>query len=88
MLLFAFLIGFAVVLGAQLNNAIQEYYPVRPEHRTHRVQRLLGVHRAREKLGMDMADAPAPEPEKPPAARDEPAASPRVSYSPPPGSDS
>ena len=88
MLLFAFLIGFAVVLGAQLNNAIQEFYPVRPEHRTHRVQRLLGVRKAREKLGIEIVDAPAPEPGKPPAVTTEPAAPTRVGYSPPPGSDS
>jgi membrane protein len=42
-LLFAFLIGFAVVLGAQLNNAIQETWPVPLRERERRVRRLLGL---------------------------------------------
>ncbi|HEY2207542.1 MAG TPA: YhjD/YihY/BrkB family envelope integrity protein [Pseudonocardia sp.] len=40
-LLFAFLIGFAVVLGAQLNNAIQEVWPVEHTPNRQRLQRPL-----------------------------------------------
>ena len=59
-LLFAFLIGFAVVLGAQLNNAIQEQYTVHPGQRRHRIQRMLGVRQLAESLGVERGDAPAP----------------------------
>jgi membrane protein len=59
-LLFAFLIGFAVVLGAQLNNALQEAYPVRPEHRRRRIQRALGLYALRERTGRAREPAPAP----------------------------
>jgi membrane protein len=59
-LLFAFLIGFAVVLGAQLNNALQEAYPVRPEHRRRRIQRALGLYALRERTGLAREPAPAP----------------------------
>ncbi|HEY0578710.1 MAG TPA: YihY/virulence factor BrkB family protein [Pseudonocardia sp.] len=59
-LLFAFLIGFAVVLGAQLNNAIQEIWPVLPEHRRRRIQQKLGVRKLAEALGMAREPAPAP----------------------------
>lgn len=65
-LLFAFLIGFAIVLGAQLNNAIQETWPVRPSRRRHRIQRLLGIRQLAESLGVARAPAPAlDEPEVP-----------------------
>jgi membrane protein len=65
-LLFAFLIGFAVVLGAQLNNAIQETWPVRPSRRRHRIQRALGIRQALEALGIARQPAPAlTEPEVP-----------------------
>lgn len=60
LLLFAFLIGFAVVLGAQLNNAIQEVWPVSPTQRRHRIQRLLGLPQMAERLGVEQNDAPAP----------------------------
>lgn len=58
-LLFAFLIGFAIVLGAQLNNAIQETWPIRPSRRRHRIQRLLGIRQAAEALGIARQPAPA-----------------------------
>jgi membrane protein len=65
-LLFAFLIGFAIVLGAQLNNAIQETWPIRPSRRRHRIQRLLGIRQAAEALGIAREPAPAlTEPEAP-----------------------
>jgi membrane protein len=54
-LLFAFFIGFAVVLGAQLNNAIQELWPVGSTQVRHRVReylgRLLRLDRLRNPLG-------------------------------------
>ncbi|HEX4358414.1 MAG TPA: YihY/virulence factor BrkB family protein [Pseudonocardia sp.] len=59
-LLFAFLIGFAVVLGAQLNNAIQELWPVHPYQRRRRIQRLLGVRQLAESLGIEREAAPSP----------------------------
>jgi membrane protein len=58
-LLFAFLIGFAIVLGAQLNNAIQETFPVRPSKRRHRIQRALGIRQLTEALGVARQPAPA-----------------------------
>jgi membrane protein len=59
-LLFAFLIGFAVVLGAQLNNAIQELWPVHPHQRRRRIQHLLGVRQLAESLGIEREAAPSP----------------------------
>jgi membrane protein len=38
-LLFAFLLGLSIVLGAQLNNAVQEVWPVRPVRSPLRVVR-------------------------------------------------
>ncbi|MBO0876865.1 MAG: YihY/virulence factor BrkB family protein, partial [Pseudonocardia sp.] len=81
-LLFAFLIGFAVVLGAQLNNAIQEIWPVRPSERRHRIQTKLGIRKLARRLPFHRGDAPArrrtrPSGSRPPATR--------VGYSPPPG---
>jgi len=77
-LLFAFLIGFAVVLGAQLNNAIQEIWPVLPEHRRRRIQHWLGVRKLAETLGVARVAAPAPrapsaKPTPPPAIGSRPA---------------
>ncbi|HEV7790768.1 MAG TPA: YihY/virulence factor BrkB family protein [Pseudonocardia sp.] len=66
-LLFAFLIGFAVVLGAQLNNAIQEIWPVHPQQRRRRIQRMLGVRQLAESLGIDREAAPSPPGTHPPA---------------------
>jgi membrane protein len=50
-LLFAFLIGFAVVLGAQLNNAIQEMWPTPPTENRNRLGRLLGLDKLPNPLG-------------------------------------
>ncbi len=58
-LLFAFLIGFATVLGAQLNNAIQEIWPVHPSQRRHRITRLLGLRQLALALGIARGHAPA-----------------------------
>lgn len=58
-LLFAFLLGFAIVLGAQLNNAIQEIWPVRPSRRRHRITRALGLRQLAEALGIARGHAPA-----------------------------
>jgi len=66
-LLFAFLIGFAVVLGAHLNNAIQEIWPVHPQQRRRRIQRMLGVRQLTESLGIDREAAPSPPGTHPPA---------------------
>lgn len=81
-LLFAFLIGFAVVLGAQLNNAIQEIWPVRPSERRHRIQRKLGIRKLAAALRIRQEDAPAARRMHPPGSRP-PATG--VGYSPPPG---
>jgi membrane protein len=64
-LLFAFLIGFAVVLGAQLNNAIQELWPVHPHQRRRRIQHLLGVRQLAESLGIEREAAPSPPGQRP-----------------------
>jgi membrane protein len=65
-LLFAFLIGFAIVLGAQLNNAIQEIWPVRPSRWRRQVQRMLGLRQLAETIGIESnrelsEDKPAPD---------------------------
>jgi membrane protein len=39
-LLFAFLLGLSIVLGAQLNNAVQEVWPARPARHPFRVARV------------------------------------------------
>ena len=44
-LLFAFLLGLSIVLGAQLNNAVQEIWPVRPARSPLRVVRPSGTMR-------------------------------------------
>ncbi|MBO0875145.1 MAG: YihY/virulence factor BrkB family protein [Pseudonocardia sp.] len=86
-LLFAFLIGFAVVLGAQLNNAIQEIWPVHPSERRHRIQTKLGIRKLAWLLPFHRGDAPARRRARPAGSRP-PATG--VGYSPPPpgGSDS
>lgn len=58
LLLFAFLIGFAVVLGAQLNNAIQETWPVRPSMGRRKLQRLLGLRKLGRMLAQERTPAP------------------------------
>lgn len=50
-LLFAFLIGFAVVLGAQLNNAIEELWPSRASRRERRTRRLRVMRRLTARFG-------------------------------------
>jgi membrane protein len=44
-LLFAFLLGFSIVLGAHLNNAVQSVWPARPTRRQRRLARLLSMRR-------------------------------------------
>jgi membrane protein len=44
-LLFAFLLGLSIVLGAQLNNAVQEVWPARPARSPLRVVRPSGTSR-------------------------------------------
>ncbi|HEY1974447.1 MAG TPA: YihY/virulence factor BrkB family protein [Pseudonocardia sp.] len=63
-LLFAFLIGFAVVLGAELNNAIQEIWPARPTEHRYRLRRLLGLHKLPKPLPSDTEDPSAPDDER------------------------
>jgi membrane protein len=49
-LLFNFFIGFAIILGAQLNHAIEEAYPAHMTQRERRRWRRLEMERAAEKL--------------------------------------
>jgi membrane protein len=49
-LLFTFFIGFAIVAGAQLNNAIDETWPARMTHRERRRWRRLEMERTAERL--------------------------------------
>jgi len=49
-LLFAFFIGFAIILGAQLNNAIEETWPAHMTKRERRRWRRLEMDRAAERL--------------------------------------
>lgn len=44
-LLFAFLLGLSIVLGAHLNNAVETVWPARPSRRQRRSARLLAMHR-------------------------------------------
>ncbi len=44
-LLFAFLLGLSIVLGAHLNNAIETVWPARPTRRQRRLARLLSMRR-------------------------------------------
>jgi membrane protein len=57
-LLFAFLIGFAVVLGAQLNNAIQEMWPAPATEHRHRLRALLRLDRLRGSVGRGQRSVP------------------------------
>jgi membrane protein len=52
-LLFTFFIGFAIVAGAQLNNAIEEMWPARMTHRERRRWRRLEMERTAERLRAD-----------------------------------
>ncbi|MFZ0835060.1 MAG: YihY/virulence factor BrkB family protein [Mycobacterium sp.] len=71
-LLFAFFLGFAVVIGAELNNAIQEQWPAPPPH-SHRFRRWL-----KSRAGVIVRDR---QPAETPEARDEPATGERVTPS-------
>jgi membrane protein len=55
-LLFAFMLGFAVVIGAELNNAIQEQWPA-PDTHAHRFRWWL-QSRAERQSGANPADKP------------------------------
>ncbi|MFB9430784.1 YihY/virulence factor BrkB family protein [Streptoalloteichus tenebrarius] len=55
-LLFAFFIGFAIVLGAHFNNTIQEMWPARMTRRERRRWRRLEMERAAERLRREQAD--------------------------------
>jgi len=44
-LLVAFLLGFAIILGAELNNALEEVWPARLTRRQRRLKRLLSMRR-------------------------------------------
>src|SRR5262249_44803150 len=52
-LLFTFFIGFAIVAGAQLNNAIEEMWPANMTRRERRRWRRLEMERAAERLRAD-----------------------------------
>jgi membrane protein len=84
-LLFAFLIGFAIVLGAQLNNAIQEFWPTHPTRYRHHLRRLLKLRRVARRLGVKSADEPTDLPDPPAPRPPEPPHAARISYSSPPG---
>ena len=79
-LLFAFLIGFAIILGAYLNNAIEEIWPSRPTRRQRRLRRLDVMRRLTERLRIEGAPEPGPQPgpepePRPGAVRAQPAGS-------------
>jgi membrane protein len=44
-LLFAFLLGLSIVVGAHLNNAVETVWPARPSRRQRRIARLLSMRR-------------------------------------------
>lgn len=74
-LLVAFLLGLAIVLGAQLNNAIQEVWPT-PLPRMRRLRRVLGPRSDASPTDAPSAELPAAvdstqaEPERPPVAKE------------------
>ena len=55
-LLFTFFIGFAIVAGAQLNNAIEEMWPAHMTHRERRRWRRLEMERTAERLRTEPSD--------------------------------
>ncbi|GGM54889.1 hypothetical protein GCM10012275_27490 [Longimycelium tulufanense] len=57
-LLFAFFIGFAIVLGAHFNNTIQEMWPARMTRRERRRWRRLEMERAAERLRRERDEPP------------------------------
>lgn len=60
-LLFTFFIGFAIVVGAQLNNAIEEMWPARMTQRERRRWRRLEMERTAERLRADSGTDNHPE---------------------------
>jgi membrane protein len=58
-LLFAFLLGLSIVLGAHLNNALEEVWPSRPTRRQRRLHRLMAMRA----LAMQRL-APEPQPDR------------------------
>lgn len=74
-LLVAFLLGLAIVLGAQLNNAIQEVWPA-PLPSTRRLRRVLGPRSDASPTDAPPAELPAAagslqaDPERPPVAKE------------------
>lgn len=50
-LLVAFLLGFSIIIGAHLNSAVQEVWPVRPTRRERRLRRLLSMRRIAGRTG-------------------------------------
>jgi membrane protein len=58
-LLFAFFIGLAIILGAQLNHAIEEAWPAHMTHREGRRWGRLAMERAARRLRSSSPDAPA-----------------------------
>lgn len=83
-LLFAFLIGFAIVLGAQLNNAIEEFWPSHATRRQRRTTRMRLMRRLTDRFGRDSGRGAAEQPASR-EARDE---QPSAQLSPPAGIDS
>jgi membrane protein len=63
-LLFTFFIGFAIILGAQLNNTIQEMWPAHMTRRERRRWRRLEMERAAERLRAEGIAEPAQRPSR------------------------
>lgn len=59
-LLFAFLLGLSIVLGAHLNNAVEEVWPARPTRRQRRLHRLMAMRHRTDRVA---ADLPSEDPE-------------------------
>jgi len=71
-LLFAFLLGLSIVIGAHLNNAVEQVWPARPSRRQRRLKRLLSMRRIADVMAeaaVDLAPSPPdplPSPPDPP----------------------
>lgn len=63
-LLFAFLLGLSIVIGAHLNNAVEQVWPSRPSRRQRRLKRLLSMRRIAAAMAEAIAD-PTPTPSDP-----------------------
>ena len=62
-LLFGFLLGLSIVLGAHLNNAVEEVWPSRPTRRQRRLHRLMSMRRlAMQRLAHETTPSPGPSP--------------------------